>query len=980
MESLSIQFQPFFEWLLRTTLQASVLICLILLLQAVLRDKLGVRWHYCLWLVLLVRMAMPWTPASRVSLFNLLPQSMSQRQFKHAKVQSADSIAASANTSESTQVSTTAAAQDSREVVTVTPQIRNETKGQSKSAFFELADILPLVWLAGGLVLGTYVCASNFNLLRIVKRRRPLTDQKILDLLEDCKSQMGIRTILGVVTTDKVKSPALFGFVRPRLLLPEGMIETLDQQELRYILLHELAHLKRHDIYIGWLMSLLQILHWFNPLIWLAFYRMRSDRELACDALVMDRTQSDEPKSYGRIIVNLVERFSRPQRLPGMAGILETKAHLKRRITMIARFKKNSYQWSPLAVVLIIILACVSLPDAKRTKASETSAAKPGRNITLRQVWSGPGVDCYGAPSPDGRYLSYVDWETSDLNHNDLAIYEIATGKKRRLTDNASWYESDEYQFALSSIWSPDGKQIAYQWWSKVIELCVIGIDGSKPRILYGSEEREWVRPYDWTPDGRQILACVAGKDGKNRIVLVSAADGSVRILKTLDKYYGLRDSSWYTPKNMSFSPDGRYIVYDFPQKEDSHDISLMSTDGSREISLVDHAASDYVLGWAPDGRNIIFASDRTGTVRVWLIAVADGKPQGGPELVKADIGRFGPMGLTEDGSFYYSHSPSPYKNDVYITEIDPETGKIVAAPHEAIKTYMESNTTPDYSPDGKYLAYISRRPPPLKMLGATTPLGNVICILSLETGEEREFKPGMNSFGFPQWSPDSRSIMVVNFEDDNKNVGLYRIDAQTGKGKLVVMSEDNKRFYGHLWGADGKFIFIVRVVRTGDQDKHFCQIVIRDIENGVENELYRGGRSDLFSISLSPDGKWLAFLDKGKKRTLRIMPATGGESREIHIFDKEDNRYTPHTWTADGKYILMPKFRPPEADGKWDLWRIPVEEGEPQNFGFEMASILQLSAHPDGQHIAFSTTTSRRAEVWVMKNFLPTTVASAAK
>ena len=164
-----------------------------------------------------------------------------------------------------------------------------------------------------------------------------------------------------------------------------------------------------------------------------------------------------------------------------------------------------------------------------------------------------------------------------------------------------------------------------------------------------------------------------------------------------------------------------------------------------------------------------------------------------------------------------------------------------------------------------------------------------------------------------------------------------------------------------------------MRSVRTGDQDKDFCQIVVRDIESGAETELYRGSRSDVFTISRSPDGKWLAFLDKAKKRTLRIMPATGGEPREIHIFDKEDNRYITHTWTADGKYILMPKFRPPKADGKWDLWRIPVEDGEPQNFGFEMASIWQLSAHPDGQHIAFSTTTSGPAEVWVMENFLPT-------
>ena len=253
MESLSIQLQPFLEWLLRTTLQASLLICLILLLQIMLRGRLGIRWHYCLWLLLLVRMALPWSPQSRASLFNLLPQSMPQRQMEYAaepvEDESAKTEVTSAGTGESTPTSTTKVAQDSPKAVIVTPRISEEAKGRSKPAFSELVDILPLVWLAGALVLGIYICANNFALLRIVRQERPLTDQKILDLLEDCKAEMGIRIILGVVPTKKVKSASLFGFVRPRLLLPEGMIETLSREELRYVFLHELAHLKRHDIY-----------------------------------------------------------------------------------------------------------------------------------------------------------------------------------------------------------------------------------------------------------------------------------------------------------------------------------------------------------------------------------------------------------------------------------------------------------------------------------------------------------------------------------------------------------------------------------------------------------------------------------------------------------------------------------------------------------------------------------------------------------
>ncbi|MHC4595886.1 MAG: M56 family metallopeptidase, partial [Planctomycetota bacterium] len=269
-----------------------------------LRGKLGIRWCYCLWLVLLIRMAMPWSPQSRVSMFNLIPQSVPQRYTKYAPEEVADesvkSDAVEMNTGESAAVSTARVSQDTSKAVPAEPVIRKEAADQLKPGSFEVANVLPLLWLTGALVLAVYVCAGNFHLWWLVTRQRPLTDQDILDLLEDCKSQMGIRTILGLVVSDKVKSPALFGFIRPRLLLPAGIIETLSREELRYVFLHELAHLKRHDIYVGYLSSLLQVLHWFNPLIWLAFYRMWADRELACDALVLARTQSSQAKDYGR--------------------------------------------------------------------------------------------------------------------------------------------------------------------------------------------------------------------------------------------------------------------------------------------------------------------------------------------------------------------------------------------------------------------------------------------------------------------------------------------------------------------------------------------------------------------------------------------------------------------------------------------------------------------------------------------------------
>jgi beta-lactamase regulating signal transducer with metallopeptidase domain/WD40 repeat protein len=940
--------------------QSSVLIVLLLIVDFLLRKRVRAVFRYCVWMLVFVKLILPPTLS--------LPTGIG---YWYGDYLSTDSpVLQQVSNVVRPEPVITPAPEDfalSAEIPQDQPSQTNPqiaapvTSAVSGLNALTWQAFVFLLWLVGVLVISVLLIQRMLFVKGLVAQSEPAKN-RLVDVLNQCRRKVGIRRNIELRLTNNISCPAVCGLFKPVILIPTALLEKLSPDKLRAVLIHELVHIKRADIWVNLVQTVLQIIYFYNPFVWLANAVVRRVREQAVDEMVLVALGAGA-KNYSNTLIDIAEMaFWKTSLSLRLIGVVESKKALQRRIRhMLNRPIPKNARVGVLGTIVIIIIATVLLPMTKAQKSNkaDTAVAKPARHITIRQVWSGTGVDTCGAPSPDGRYLSYVDWDTGDL-----AIYEIATGKKRRLTNKGPWDESDE--FAEFSRWSPDGKQIVYDWFNKndFIDLCIIGLDGSKPRILYSNEEVDWAQTYGWSPDGKKILACFSRKDETDQIVLVSAADGSVRVLKTLDNYY---------PENMSFSPDGRYIVYDFPQKEDSpeRDISLLTFDGSREISLIKHPAYDYVLGWAPDGKNILFASNRTGNFDVWVIQVSDGKPQGTPELVKPDIGRFHLMGLgfTMDGSFYYCHRPN--KTDVYITEIDPETGKIVVPPHEAIKSFVESNALPDYSPNGKYLAYISRRPP-VTMRYTTRPIGNVLCIRSLETGEEREFKPEINRFGFPHWSPDSRSIMVVNWEDDNKHMGHYRIDAQTGEVKLVVMSEAN-RVHAHEWGADGKSIFLVRTVRTGDRDKDFCQIVVRDIESGEETELYRGKRSDVFTISLSPDGKWLAFLDKAKKRTLRIMPATGGEPREIHIFDKEDNRYIVHTWTADGKYILMPKFRPPKADGKWDLWRIPVEDGEPQNFGFEMASIWQLSAHPDGRHIAFQSSgfNAKSAEIWVIENFL---------
>jgi beta-lactamase regulating signal transducer with metallopeptidase domain len=346
-----LELIPFFQWLFRTSVQASVLVCLILAVQALLRRKLGARWHYCLWLLLLVRLIMPGAPESSLSVFNLM-------HFGHRAVESEVIVLGRTEPAEPVSLSIPAP-------VPLPPgQLDGEPIPVQRATF--RVQPVPLIWALGALLVAIYAIGQNIALSARIARQRQVTDESVLGLLENCKETMGVRAYLSVVETPRVKSPALLGFIRPRLLLPAGMVEMLDRDELRYVFLHELAHLKRRDIAVNWLMAALQLMHWFNPLIWYAFYRMRADREIACDALVLSRTQPGESKSYGRTIVSLLERFSAARRrLPAVVGILEDKSQLRRRITMIKHFRRDTYWRSTLAIVLLLTLSCVVLTDAR---------------------------------------------------------------------------------------------------------------------------------------------------------------------------------------------------------------------------------------------------------------------------------------------------------------------------------------------------------------------------------------------------------------------------------------------------------------------------------------------------------------------------------------------------------------------------------------------------------------------------------------
>ena len=145
---------------------------------------------------------------------------------------------------------------------------------------------------------------TGWRTRRKIRHQRPLTDAAVLNLLEDCKQEMRVHTPLAVIQSAAVGGPVLYGFVRPRLLLPADFTESFSSAELRFVFLHEVGHVKRLDIPVNWLTTLALALHWFNPLAWYAFHRMQTDREAACDALALSHGRGGLMKILTFCVVN----------------------------------------------------------------------------------------------------------------------------------------------------------------------------------------------------------------------------------------------------------------------------------------------------------------------------------------------------------------------------------------------------------------------------------------------------------------------------------------------------------------------------------------------------------------------------------------------------------------------------------------------------------------------------------------------------
>lgn len=157
--------------------------------------------------------------------------------------------------------------------------------------------ILCFLWFAGICMMVFGVIRSLLHLHKIIRSSLPLQNDETRNLYYECLSEAGIRSEIPIYSTAFLKSPAIIGFLKPRIFLPIHTISNYDADSMRFMLLHELQHFRHKDLFVNNLVNLSEILYWFNPFVRYALSEIRCEREIACDCSVLQILKESEKQS-----------------------------------------------------------------------------------------------------------------------------------------------------------------------------------------------------------------------------------------------------------------------------------------------------------------------------------------------------------------------------------------------------------------------------------------------------------------------------------------------------------------------------------------------------------------------------------------------------------------------------------------------------------------------------------------------------------
>lgn len=340
--------------LLQMSFLGTVIILLIVVLRAVLINRLPKKTFLILWWIALIRLLVPFSIKSVTSIYSLL-----------------QSIYSDINPVRTAQTTTFLPIHGNM------PEIAN---GLSEAMVqrTESISILSVIWLAGLLLCFGFFAVSYIKCYREFRFSLPVEN----DILEAWKEKHPLKRSLSIRQTETIAAPLSYGVIRPVILMPKNT-EWKNIYQLRYVLEHEYVHIRRLDMLTKLIMIAAVCIHWFNPLVWVMYILFNRDLELSCDETVVRRFGMDIKSVYATALISMEEKKS------GLTPLCNSfsKNAIEERIRAIMKIKKTSKFAVIISAVLIIcVTGGFATSASSLEKKTETAQENGETTVALNEV------------------------------------------------------------------------------------------------------------------------------------------------------------------------------------------------------------------------------------------------------------------------------------------------------------------------------------------------------------------------------------------------------------------------------------------------------------------------------------------------------------------------------------------------------------------------------------------------------------------
>jgi len=419
-------------------IQSGVLILSLLTIDFLLRKRVRATFRYWIWMLVFIKLILP--PSLS------LPTGVGYWFGYHL---SADSVVLEVPSNTAPPKLVGAPVSEHRAMTAEIPQIQPpqsnpEPAAPATPAFSNFQALtwqaaVFILWLISAAVLSVLLIHRMLFVRKLIAQSEP-SKNRYAEILDQCRQQLGIKRIIELRLSGKLQSPAVCGLFRPVILIPTGLLERLSPDKLRAVLIHELAHIKRGDLWINCMQTILQIIYFYNPFVWLANVVVRRIREQAVDEMVLVALGA-EAKSYSNILIDIAEMsFFKTSLSLRLIGVVESKKAIRRRIRhMLNRPIPKSAKLGILGLLVVTITGTILLPMAKAGKSKEIAVEDNVSNESqfIAILPNGVTVELLGIcehPSegkqwwrPDGSKLSQRPFEKlHQRSYEKLEFYELA--------------------------------------------------------------------------------------------------------------------------------------------------------------------------------------------------------------------------------------------------------------------------------------------------------------------------------------------------------------------------------------------------------------------------------------------------------------------------------------------------------------------------------------------------------------------------